>query len=54
MIAAAIVGSADEATLKAHAETHLAPYKRPRLYLTRESLPRNANGKLLRRQRRET
>ncbi|WP_425090298.1 class I adenylate-forming enzyme family protein [Tropicimonas sp. S265A] len=35
-----------EADLKAHAETHLARYKQPRLYLYQTNLPRNANGKL--------
>ena len=38
-----------EAALKAHAEAHLARHKQPRLFLHHGSLPRNANGKLLRR-----
>ena len=42
-------GPADESALRALAETHLADYKRPRLYLRRPALPRSANGKLDRR-----
>ena len=38
----------DEATLKAHAETHLARHKQPRLFVHEQRLPKNANGKLLR------
>ncbi len=38
----------DEGTLAAHVAPRLARYKQPRLYLWRESLPRNANGKLAR------
>lgn len=38
----------DDAALAAHAEAHLARYKQPRLFIHAESLPRNANGKLLR------
>ena len=34
--------------LRAHASEHLAPYKRPRLFIHEQTLPRNANGKLLR------
>lgn len=44
----------DEATLKAHANTMLADYKRPRLYIHRNTLPRGANGKLLRRRLRDS
>jgi acyl-coenzyme A synthetase/AMP-(fatty) acid ligase len=39
----------DEAEAGAYAAARLAPHKRPRLWLRRPSLPRNANGKLLRR-----
>ena len=39
----------DEPALRAHAETHLARHKRPRVFVHHASLPRNANGKLLRR-----
>ena len=39
----------DEAALKTHAESHLARHKQPRIFFHRSSLPRNANGKLLRR-----
>ncbi|MEM7526321.1 MAG: class I adenylate-forming enzyme family protein [Pseudomonadota bacterium] len=35
--------------LEAHAASRLAPYKRPRLWIEVESLPRTANGKLMRR-----
>jgi acyl-coenzyme A synthetase/AMP-(fatty) acid ligase len=41
---------ADEATILAHGEGELAPYKRPKRVLFVETLPRSANGKLLRRQ----
>lgn len=37
------------AALQAHAETHLAGYKRPTRYLVEPSLPRDDTGKLLRR-----
>lgn len=39
---------ADEADLRAHAARVLARHKQPRLYIRAEALPRNANGKLLR------
>ncbi|WP_298430073.1 class I adenylate-forming enzyme family protein [uncultured Jannaschia sp.] len=39
----------DEGMADAHATARLAAYKRPRLWLRREALPRNANGKLRRR-----
>lgn len=39
----------DDATLTSHASAHLARYKQPRLFIHEQSLPRNANGKLLRR-----
>ncbi len=38
----------DETTLKAEAETRLARYKCPRSYIRVDALPRNPNGKLLR------
>ena len=38
----------EEAVLKAHAETTLARYKQPRLFIHAQALPRNPNGKLLR------
>ncbi|RLT36152.1 MAG: AMP-dependent synthetase [Chloroflexi bacterium] len=38
-----------EATLRAHAAAHLAGYKQPHQYRVVESLPRTANGKVLRR-----
>ncbi|MEO1469025.1 MAG: class I adenylate-forming enzyme family protein [Pseudomonadota bacterium] len=39
----------DEATLAALAEARLAPYKRPKLWIAVDSLPRTPNGKLQRR-----
>jgi acyl-coenzyme A synthetase/AMP-(fatty) acid ligase len=42
-------GPLDEAALRAHAERHLARHKQPRVYVHHVSLPRNPNGKLLRR-----
>ena len=48
VIAAFHVGG-QENDLRAAAQTHLARYKRPRLYFPHETLPRNANGKLNRR-----
>ncbi|UWQ17560.1 class I adenylate-forming enzyme family protein [Jannaschia sp. M317] len=39
----------DEAAANAHAAARLARYKQPRLWLRRDALPRNANGKLIRR-----
>lgn len=44
----------DEAALSAHAEARLAPYKRPRLWIPVEALPRTANGKLIRKRLVET
>ncbi|MEM6356503.1 MAG: hypothetical protein AAF844_12590 [Pseudomonadota bacterium] len=37
-----------EDILTAHAEARLAPYKRPRLWIAVDALPRTANGKLIR------
>jgi acyl-CoA synthetase (AMP-forming)/AMP-acid ligase II len=48
-LCAAVVGGADDATLRAHADAHLAPYKRPKRYVRLDELPRTATGKLLRR-----
>jgi acyl-coenzyme A synthetase/AMP-(fatty) acid ligase len=39
----------DEAAAAAHAAARLARYKQPRLWLRRDRLPRNPNGKLIRR-----
>ncbi len=39
----------DEGQLRAHAEAHLARHKIPRLFVHHAHLPRNVNGKLLRR-----
>ncbi|MWD29802.1 AMP-binding protein, partial [Aquicoccus sp. SCR17] len=48
-------GAADpgQPALQRHAEAHLARYKQPRLFLRRDALPVNANGKILRRRLRE-
>jgi long-chain acyl-CoA synthetase len=47
-VCAAVVGSADDATLDAHAREHLAPAKRPKEYHRLESLPRTPTGKVRR------
>jgi fatty-acyl-CoA synthase len=44
----------DEATLIAHARTHLAPFKLPKRVVFVETLPRNTAGKLLKRELRRT
>ncbi|MEM6487657.1 MAG: fatty acid--CoA ligase family protein, partial [Pseudomonadota bacterium] len=50
LIAGFVVGdTVDEATLAAMAERRLAPYKRPRLWIAVDALPRTGNGKLRRR-----
>jgi acyl-coenzyme A synthetase/AMP-(fatty) acid ligase len=46
VIACFFAGPADQATLRARAETRLARYKQPRLYIRLDHLPRSANGKL--------
>ncbi len=46
-------GSASEADLAEHCAVLLAGYKRPRRWVFRDSLPRNAYGKVLKRQLRE-
>jgi long-chain acyl-CoA synthetase len=48
-VCAAVVGSVDEDTLRRHAESRLAPYKRPKTYFNVQDLPRTATGKLRRR-----
>lgn len=48
VIALFFTGAADEQTMRAHAEDHLAHYKCPRLYIARDVLPKGANNKLLR------
>lgn len=53
VIALCHTGTADEATLRAHAEACLARYKQPRLYLHKPALPHSANGKVNRRALRE-
>jgi len=57
-IAAVVVPRPDhratEAELIAHARTRLAPYKVPKRVLFAETLPRNASGKILKRELRRT
>lgn len=53
VIALFYTGEAIETDLAAHAETCLARYKQPRLYLRRDVLPVTANGKVNRRALRE-
>jgi acyl-CoA synthetase (AMP-forming)/AMP-acid ligase II len=54
-IAAVVVtdGTIDEEALAAHCAVQLAGYKRPRRWVFRDTLPRNAYGKVLKRQLRE-
>jgi long-chain acyl-CoA synthetase len=47
------VGEADEAALAAHCAATLAGYKRPRRFVLRDVLPRNAYGKVLKRELRD-
>ena len=42
--------SADEAAVLAYCHAHLAAYKRPRAVMFLDALPRNANGKLIRKE----
>lgn len=42
-----------EASLSEHCAAQLAGYKRPRRYVFRDSLPRNAYGKILERELRD-
>jgi acyl-coenzyme A synthetase/AMP-(fatty) acid ligase len=49
VVALALVGDADEATLRGLAEARLARYKQPRAYIRLPALPRSPNGKLDRR-----
>jgi len=48
VIALFYTGSATENDLRSHAEITLAVYKRPRLYIAKDVLPKGANNKLLR------
>jgi len=48
-VCAAVVGSAAHHQLERHARARLAPYKRPKTYVTVGDLPRTATGKLRRR-----
>jgi long-chain acyl-CoA synthetase len=47
-VCAAVVGSADDLTLDAHAREHLAPAKRPKEYHRLDALPRTPTGKVRR------
>ena len=49
VIALFYTGEAEEAALAPHAETCLARYKQPRLYLRRDTIPVTPNGKINRR-----
>ncbi len=48
-VCAAVVGPAEEASLRDHVAGRLAPYKRPKAYFHVDELPRTATGKLRRR-----
>lgn len=48
MVCAAVVGDLDEADLRRHVDTHLAPYKRPKRWLLVDALPHTPTGKLRR------
>ena len=47
-VCAAVVGSADDASLHAHAQEHLSPAKRPKEYHRLDALPRTPTGKVRR------
>lgn len=47
-VCAAVVGTATEEALRAHARVHLAPAKRPREYHRLDALPRTPTGKVRR------
>jgi acyl-coenzyme A synthetase/AMP-(fatty) acid ligase len=53
VIALFYAGEAEEAALAPHAETCLAHYKQPRLYVRRDTIPVTPNGKINRRVLRE-
>ena len=48
-VCAAVVGAVDEGALRRHAQTRLAPYKRPKAYFLVSALPHTPTGKLRRR-----
>ena len=50
VVVAAVVGSADEGALAAHCRAVLAGYKQPRRFVFVDELPRNAYGKVLKRE----
>ncbi len=47
VVVAFVVGNADRAALDAHCRAHIARFKRPKRYVTVESLPKNNYGKVL-------
>ena len=47
-LGALFIGAAEEAALRDHARTHLAPAKRPKDYHRLDALPRTATGKVRR------
>jgi len=47
-VCAAVVGDVAAGALRRHAERRLAPYKRPKQYLSVDALPRTATGKVRR------
>lgn len=49
-VVAADGSSLDEDAVRAHVKTHLATYKVPRSVTFVDEIPRNATGKILRRQ----
>ena len=53
IIVAYVVGQADQDALRAHLARHLAPHKIPHAFVPLDALPRNANGKLLRKHLRD-
>ncbi|WP_420863600.1 class I adenylate-forming enzyme family protein [Algirhabdus cladophorae] len=50
VIALFYTGAADEPALRSHAQTYLADYKRPRLYIAIDVLPKGPNNKVLRKE----
>jgi acyl-CoA synthetase (AMP-forming)/AMP-acid ligase II len=53
VVVAAVVGRVDETVLAAHCRSVLAGYKQPRRFVFVDELPRNAYGKVLKRELRD-